>query len=157
MAKASPVFYCIQSEDDMEHPNAFFVPKPDDGRLISFEAFLQHFPFNSDAFHFRFQVKAHAYFLQIPPSFLEKMKLGSQKDSLVLVSSKLSQSRLSQHSSFFDFKATFYSESMYLLTPLFARCHPQMVDTASFGSMRTLSQEAKFRTSMAAFFARLFV
>jgi len=56
MAKAAPVFYCVQGEDDIEHPNAFFVPRPEDGSRIGFEAFLQHFPFSRDSFHFRFQV-----------------------------------------------------------------------------------------------------
>ena len=50
------MFYCVQGEDNLDHPNAFFVPKPEGGAPISFEAFLQHFPFNADAFHFRFQV-----------------------------------------------------------------------------------------------------
>ena len=39
----------------MNHPNAFFVPRPEGGKAITFDAFIQHFPFNSDAFHFRFQ------------------------------------------------------------------------------------------------------
>lgn len=56
MARAAPIFYCVQGEDNMNHPNAFFVPKPEGGKAISFDAFLQHFPFSSEAFHFRFQV-----------------------------------------------------------------------------------------------------
>jgi len=41
----------------MTHPNAFFVPRPEGGQPITFDAFLQHFPFSADAFHFRFQVQ----------------------------------------------------------------------------------------------------
>jgi len=56
MAKAIPVFYCVQGEDDFNHPNAFFVPRPADGSPVSFQSFIQNFPFDSNAFHFRFQV-----------------------------------------------------------------------------------------------------
>lgn len=53
MARAQPMFYVIQNEDDYRHPNAFFVPSS--GRAATMGDFLSHFPLASEAFHFRFQ------------------------------------------------------------------------------------------------------
>jgi len=53
MARAQPMFYVIQNEDDYQHPNAFFVPSS--GRAATMGDFLSHFPLVSEAFHFRFQ------------------------------------------------------------------------------------------------------
>eukprot|EP00658_Telonema_sp_P-2_P029070 TRINITY_DN22161_c0_g1_i1.p1 TRINITY_DN22161_c0_g1~~TRINITY_DN22161_c0_g1_i1.p1 ORF type:complete len:316 (+),score=64.58 TRINITY_DN22161_c0_g1_i1:108-1055(+) len=53
--RAQPMFYLVQNEDDLSHPNAFFAPAT--GAPPTLADFLQHFPLPSEDFHFRFQAQ----------------------------------------------------------------------------------------------------